>query len=109
MTKQQYLLAKLMEEAGEIVLAASKSLTFGIDEIKPGQDLTNKTRLKSEIEDLIIIIYLLKENGIDLDITKFNCDCAIDPSIYVDSDTFYKKKEKVEKYMNYSKELGVWQ
>jgi NTP pyrophosphatase (non-canonical NTP hydrolase) len=61
---EQYLLAKLAEECGEVVQMALKSSYFGLDEVRQGQNLTNRQRLNFEIDDLLIILTFLKCYGI---------------------------------------------
>jgi NTP pyrophosphatase (non-canonical NTP hydrolase) len=63
MTTEQYLLSKLAEECGEIVQMALKSQYFGLDEVREGQDMTNRQRLNAEIDDLLIILTFLQMSG----------------------------------------------
>lgn len=68
MTKIQYLLVCLTEECAEVQQRATKALRFGLTESQPnapdGKHLMNSQRLADEIEDLEIIIELLRENGV---------------------------------------------
>lgn len=93
MNKQQYLLTKLAEEAAEVGQRALKMQQFGKEEKEPGQDFTNEQRLNQELNDLSMIVRLLKE------------ECGLD--LYTDPWWFDIKKPKVEKYMKYSQELGM--
>ena len=93
MNRVNYLLECASEECAEVIQRISKALRFGLNEIQPGQELTNAQRLEYELHDLYAIIDLIAQEGI---ISKYINDEAIDA-----------KQEKVEKYYNYSKELGV--
>lgn len=61
---EQYLLAKLAEEASEIAQMALKSSYFGLDEVRQGQDLSNRQRLNSEIDDLFTILTFMSMYGV---------------------------------------------
>ncbi|RDT14077.1 hypothetical protein, partial [Escherichia coli] len=52
LNETQYLLDVLSEECNEIAVRASKAIRFGLDEIQPGQSLTNAQRLALELDDL---------------------------------------------------------
>lgn len=91
MTEQQYLLVCLMEECDEVSQRASKALRFGMEEIQPGQELTNRERLKNEIADLYACFELIFEAGEDLEV----------PS------KILQKVNKIYKYARYSRELGI--
>jgi len=52
----QYKYWKLAEECGEVIQAISKIHRFGINNKRPGQSETNKTRLKAENNDLILAL-----------------------------------------------------
>lgn len=54
----------LIEEAVEIAQRGTKLLRFGIDEIQPGQELTNKARLSQEIGDLLGVLDFAIECGL---------------------------------------------
>lgn len=43
---------------------ATKLLRFGVEEVQPGQAMTNKQRLSPEIGDLIVMIEVAVEAGI---------------------------------------------
>lgn len=62
MTETQYLLDVLSEECNEVAVRASKAIRFGLEEIQPGQALTNAQRLALELDDLYGAIELLNEN-----------------------------------------------
>lgn len=92
MTTTEYLLSCLIEECAEVIQRATKAQRFGLDEVQPEQSLTNQERLAAELADLTGTIELLKDKGIRLPIS----DNAIEAKI-----------EKVKKFMDYSRELGV--
>jgi len=64
---EKELLTNLMEEAFEILTflgpRASKAIRFGLDEIQPGQELTNAQRLTQEIGDLCAVVDRLTKCG----------------------------------------------
>lgn len=94
MNRKEYLLLIAMEECNEISHRISKVLRFGEDEIQYGQSLTNIERLKQEVNDLVVVFDLLLEEGID---------------VYSEGNTAHIKKlkrEKIEKWMNHSKNRG---
>lgn len=92
MNKREYLLTKLVEECLEVAQRATKAMCFGIDEVQPGQDLSNRERLNLEWNDLLATVELLHaRTGI---------------ALYGDSDLIRAKKRKIEKFMAYSVECG---
>lgn len=95
MNKQEYLLTKLVEECLEVAQRATKILTFGADEIQPGQALNNVERLNLEWNDLQATQELLAE------------ECDIE--LFRDTTLVIAKREKVRKFMAYSVEQGCLQ
>lgn len=59
MSTQQYLLTCLAEECAEVAQRATKAIRFGMDEVQPGQQLTNFDRLQHELNDLMAVADLL--------------------------------------------------
>lgn len=98
MTREQFLLIKIAEECVEISQQALKSAQFGLSNVKPGQDipLDNGTRLMMECADLAAVSEVFAyETGLGPDgETRFDEWISI-------------KKEKLEKYYQYSKSLGL--
>ena len=90
MTRPEYLLTLLSEECVETSQRASKAIRFGLDEIYPEQDLTNGQRITYEFNDIVAVMEILKSEGF-LDIV-------------IDRKAIELKKNKIEKYFNYSKE-----
>jgi hypothetical protein len=88
MTRAEALQLQVMEECGELAKRVSKALRFGMEEVQPGQDLTNRDRIIEEYCDLIATMELI---GI----------------ISVPRDLIVAKQLKVEKYLQYSIERGM--
>lgn len=92
MTREQFLLMKLAEEASEVAQIAMKTMQFGMYEKRPGLDESNVERIHGELNDLLGIVKMLNEE----------CYFAFEP----DPNKHEAKKEKVNKYYAYSKQLG---
>lgn len=92
MNRQELLLVQLSEECSEVAQNISKALRFGTDEVYHKLTLTNSQRVTQEMQDLIAVFELLVEEDIlpGLNLYKIT-----------------EKKIKVEKYLQYSKELGI--
>lgn len=95
MNYEQFLLLKLAEECVEVAQRCSKQMQFGKDEIQPGQNKSNCRRLLDELNDLIAVVDLLLEAGE----IPTNSVPQLEKAIA-------EKKRKIEKYLEYSKELG---
>lgn len=93
MTREEHLLTILIEECNETAQRATKALRFGLQEVQPEQPLTNAERVVYEFNDIVAIMDLLM------------VDNAI--SNVFDRVAIGLKKVKVEKYLEYSKELGT--
>lgn len=91
MTRKQFLLMKLAEEASEISQIALKTSQFGLNEVY--QVESNKERCHNELNDLLAIVEMLNE--------EFGF------SFIPDNKQISEKKQKVNKYFNYSKSLGM--
>jgi hypothetical protein len=103
MNERQYLLIKLIEECAEVAQRATKALTFGLyekqaqgpSETKTGAaELNNNERLAQEFDDLIAVSEMLNEH------------LAIRLSTR-DERAKEAKKDKIRKYMAYSREIGT--
>lgn len=92
MNTTEYLLSCLIEECAEVIQRATKAQRFGLNEIQPEQSLTNEARLRIEVADVFATVLLLADEGVNLE--------PLDEMIRA-------KKIKVEKFMSYSRELGV--
>src|SRR5882724_4325374 len=89
MNFREYLLVKIAEECAEVGQRASKALCFGLSEKQPGQDANNQDRLFDELDDLALIVEMLRAN--------MGMAARLWPT---------PKQLKVFKYMDYSMELG---
>lgn len=97
LTRYQYLLTKLAEEASEVAQIALKTNQFGPDSCDPRDQVTNTERIHKELIDLLAIVEMLNE--------EFSFNFATDSE-----ETWYcklAKKEKVNKYCQYSMNLGM--
>jgi hypothetical protein len=93
MTRTELLLTVLGEECNETAQRVSKAIRFTLDEIQPGQELTNAQRIVYEFNDIVAVMEILKEEGIFDKV--------------IDRDAIEEKKIKIEKYIKYSTEMGV--
>lgn len=96
MTRQQMLLTQLMEECNEVAQRCSKAIRFGLHEKQVEQEETNAERIVYELQDLVAVanmIYTGQGNE-----TLYTS---------LDEDMFHLKERKVEKYLDYSKTLGI--
>jgi len=93
MTRLQYLLGKLAEEAGEAAQMALKCQQFGMDEVQPGREESNKERLHAEMNDFNGLIMMLNH--------EFNLDYT--PSV----PAMQRKRDKVNRYYDLSAAMGL--
>lgn len=92
MKRDEHLMAILGEEAVEVAHRASKMLRFGRQEVEPKQTRTNEERLFDEMCDLIAVYKMLG-------LPTLKSDAA--------AVKMFEKKNKVEKFLAYSKECGT--
>jgi len=92
MTRQEHLLTIIGEECAEVHQRCSKALRFGLQEVQPGQSLTNAQRIIQEFNDLVTVVKMMGE-----DFTKGAFDLK----------EMEAKENKVEKYLLYSAECGT--
>lgn len=88
MNREEHLLVILMEECAELARETSKAIRFGMDEVMPGQQRTNRERMLAELQDLWAAVEML-------DLQR------------VDRDAIERKKEKVNEFMRYSEKCGT--
>lgn len=88
MTREQYILTKVAEEAVELAQRALKAVHFGLSEVQPGQASSNTVRLQEEFYDLCGVLDMVGLYDVD--------EAAMD-----------NKRKKVEHYMNLSRSLGT--
>ena len=91
MTKTQYLLCKLAEEASEVAKAALKAQQFGLEEVYPKTGQSNAERITEELNDLMGILVMLADDNY-----KYVEDCG----------AIEEKIDKVEHYLKYSQSIG---
>jgi NTP pyrophosphatase (non-canonical NTP hydrolase) len=94
LNKTEYLLTCLNEECTEIAQATCKALRFGLDDHYPGKESNNLQDIHKELCDLLGVVELIQEEGIFL---YPACD----------RQSIQAKKEKVNKYMEYSQNRGT--
>jgi hypothetical protein len=87
-TLQEHLLVIVSEECAELAQRATKALRFGLDEVQPGQTLTNRQRIRQEYTDLVAVLHML-------DLSDWDVEEA------------YAKQVKVRKYLKYSMDVGT--
>lgn len=97
MTRTEHLLIILAEECAEVGQRVTKALRFGLDEKEPGQDVSNEHRICEELADLFTMVDMLEDYGILTKLGGF--------SFYYDKTR--GKREKVARYLEYSKECGT--
>ncbi len=93
---EEHLLIKLSEECSEVIKASMKALRFGTKDRGPGNVLNNAEMINDEVIDLYVIINMLVEHGV---ISAGNSD--------LDYEIYKARREKVLKYMNYSRVKGT--
>ena len=92
MTRNQYILSKIAEEACELAVRATKAMQFGVHEMQVDQPKTNLARVRDEWVDLSVMIQeLSRSTGLDMK-----------PLLKEEVD----KRIKFTKYYEYSKSLG---
>ncbi len=93
MNLQEHLLTILIEECNEVAQRATKALRFGLEEVQPDQPLTNAERIVYEYNDLLTVISMLTEKGFISNV--------------IHAEMMIAKKEKIIKYLEYSKSIGT--
>ena len=97
MNKTEYILTCISEECSEVQQAISKALRFGLDDFYPSKKEGNNLQdLIDELNDLSGVLLLAKENNIL-------------PEHFLDADKVVAKRDKILKYMDYSKNCGTLQ
>lgn len=95
MVETEHLLVILAEECAEVQQQVTKALRFGLDDHEPGKVETNRMRLRAELHDLTAAVEMLVESG------------SIAPIHLVG--VIQAKKDKVRKFLDYSRERGTLQ
>lgn len=91
MNRTEHLLACLAEECAEVQQAVAKALRFGLDDGYT-QDGTNAGDIMKELDDLIGVAEMLRDEGVLKGLTR----AAVDA-----------KKAKVLHWMKYAEERGT--
>lgn len=95
MTRNEALLLQVAEEATEVAQAASKCLRFGTEHTWPTHKGTAQSRLYQEFLELVALIEMCEAAGL--------IQVPVDGS---HREAVIAKKERVEKYLLISKDLG---
>lgn len=95
MTVQQYFLLKLAEECAEVSQQALKQAQFGKDHSHPKIEVVNAVKLRQEVNDLLAVLDCLMDIGELPEIAPYTL-----------IQEKGKKKVKLLKYLNESRELG---
>lgn len=94
MNKEQMLLLKVAEECNEIAQVCSKAIRFGLYNNRPGEDLTNISRIIEEFKDLKAAIFRL--------------ECETEENINTINTTELQDRVlKIDKYLQVSRDLGI--
>ncbi len=99
MDLEQYYLCKIAEEASELAQIALKTQQFGLFEKHPDLTINNLHRLYSELYDLLITLREFSE-FVDKELQYTT------PFLLPSNTIFKKRVEKMQKYLEYSQELG---
>jgi len=94
MNREEHLLVILAEECSEVAKEAAKALRFGLSDKEPGQEKTNREKIATEFNDLFAVMHMLVDDGL------------IPEGGMLSIDAIEAKKQKVEKYLKYSKSVG---
>jgi oligoribonuclease NrnB/cAMP/cGMP phosphodiesterase (DHH superfamily) len=92
MTRQEHLLTCLSEECSEVIKNVSKALRFGLDDQYLHLGTTNRILIYHEVNDILAIVEMLKDEGI---------------VIIKDQSLIDSKIERVESFIKYAKEHGT--
>jgi hypothetical protein len=95
MTRLEALLLQVSEEATEVAQAASKCMRFGTEHTWHTQVGTAQSRLYQEFLELMALIEMCQDAGL--------IQACVDE---IDRKAIDAKKERVEKYLLLSRELG---
>jgi hypothetical protein len=99
-TREEHLLTIIAEESTEIAKCATKALRFGLTDTEPGKDENNATRMTLEYLDLIAVLEMLRDENPAFRLWHQRAKFGINEKIAA-------KREKVEKFLLYSKEQGT--
>jgi len=106
MNREEHLLTILGEECSELHKELCKALRFGVNEQRD-MKLTNAQRIFREFNDLLAMVDLVNESVISNSFSDAGITYSDRGIMYRDENLITEKKEKVEKYLLYSKECGT--
>ena len=113
MNRQEHLLTILGEECSELNIEICKlhqeickALRFGVYEQRDSPT-SNAQRIFKEYNDLIAIVEMVNESAVATSFKDASVTLGERGLMYRDEDLIKVKKEKVEKYLLYSKECGT--
>lgn len=92
MSREQYLLTKIAEEASEVAQIALKTAQFGLQAQGPCQTKPNFELLRGELNDLLAVVEMVAQ------------ECNVD--LFVDDDAVEAKKLKVNTFYGVAQNLG---
>ena len=72
--KQKEVMLIAQEECAEVIQAISKVFRFGMDDVHPTTNKSNKDSLEEEVGDLLCMIELMQEYGIVNSINVLNAN-----------------------------------
>jgi hypothetical protein len=106
MNRLEHLLTILGEECSELHQDICKAMRFGIYEQR---DLptSNAQRIFKEFNDLMAVVEMVNDEAVKISPIRYGIGLAERGLMYRDEEFIAKKKEKVEKYLIYSKECGT--
>lgn len=90
-----YLLSHLAQECCEVAIRCTKAQHFGLDEIQPGQPLTNRQRIQEELCDLLAMVDEMKESKIIEELSRRDYHARISA-----------KLRKASEFRDYSRQVG---
>lgn len=86
-------MTSVMEECAEVAQRVSKAQRFGMDEVQPGQTLTNRERIIQEYYDLRAVLGMCGIDAWEMSEKSKAAEMA--------------KVAKVVKYLDYAKQCGT--
>lgn len=95
MSFADYMLSHLAQECCEVAIRCTKAQHFGLDEVQPGQSLTNRQRIAEELCDLLAIIDELHASEILIPFSRRDHQARISA-----------KLRKAGEFRDYSRQLG---
>lgn len=98
MTRGDHLLTIVAEECVETAQRATKALRFGLEEVQPGQDMSNAKRLMQEFADLSMALMMLSEEN-----TAFGREYE---NAHQYTEWLDAKRSKVRHFLEYSAQQG---